>query len=197
MCDAPQQHLHTVSMLKECAICCEDVEFGDLHIVCPVCIAEDKLTCSTCWTKLIEIHGVDFREDRVQLTVTCPWCRSVVPQHELMQTTFARSNNYLKSIHPKLILVIQLLSMDRADLRTVVEQQGVSTNAYLTWRLQRELRPTSVDVQEHVEHHNRAHGAAMAIAAAFGQPDRVALPEGVSAWQVDTGQIPAVQPPNT
>lgn len=185
MCDA----CDLSNDIKQCAICCE--EGDDLYALCSVCTPEDKLCCSKCWSNLIAVRGVDFREDMVQITLKCPWCRTVMSQQHLLASTFAETPTYLRSIHPKLILAIQLLSMDRADLRTIVEQQragyGVSDNAYLAWRLQREMRPTSLNEHEHSEHHNRAHAVAMAIAAESGEP-LPSLPEGVSAWQNDTGQ---------
>ena len=177
-------------MVKECAICCEACEDNDLHVVCPLCISSDKLTCSKCWGKLVTIKGIHIDSPRVQITAKCPFCRGTISQRTIIEHRISQTYHYFKSLYYQHVLATQLLTMDRTDLLEAVRHfRHAPTTApviYRAWYAQRRLRPTSLDVQIQAEYHNRASDGAREVAASLevGEPARQRPPEG--DWEHDT-----------
>ena len=180
-------------MVKECAICCEECEDNDLHVVCPVCVSEDKLTCSKCWAKLVKIKGIHIDSPRLQITAKCPFCRGTISQRTIIQHQVSQTYQYYKSLYYQHVLATQLLTMDRTDLLDAVRHfRHAPTTApviYGAWYAQRSLRPTVLEVQTQAQFHNTASVGARAVAASVGQPARQPPPEGVDDWEHDTAGV--------
>jgi hypothetical protein len=174
-------------MVKECAICCEECEENDLHVVCPVCIAEDKQTCSKCWGKLVRIKGIHIDSPGLHITAKCPFCRGTIAQRTIIEHPISQTFHYYRSLYYQHILATQLLTMDRTDLLEAVRHFRYAPEAapviYSAWYSARRQRPTRLDEQVQAQHHNAA--SADARERVTGQTP----PDGLDDWSNDTGVI--------
>ena len=167
----------------DCAICCNKFTRKKLHFLCSTCTAEDKNTCANCWAKLVDVRGIHIDSTRLNIHITCPWCREHISHRTIIQHPFSQTYQYYKSIYYQHVLATQLLCMDRTDLREAIwhyqEAADVAPMVYNAWYAQRRLRPTRLELQVQAEYHNRASAAARELADRLGTPAGEPPPEAV------------------
>jgi len=135
-----------------CSLCCEKYTRKNLHTICTNCTDLDKLICSSCCSKLIQTKGVPILSTKVTTFIRCPFCRAVLNQDDIEQTTYGNTYTWYRTSYKRQKILVQLLATDRADLWDVrnsiispLREIMLADRAFNRWVANRLLRPTQLD----------------------------------------------------
>lgn len=101
---------------SECSICYEAC--NENFALCNTCPNDDdRMICDDCWAKLLKIRGLEMDASRVNIYITCPFCRQEITENEIRSSEFSYTYDFLQAIKALLTLATNVLSAQRNFFR--------------------------------------------------------------------------------
>lgn len=103
---------------SECRICYATVSCCEKFALCNTCPNDDdRKICEVCLAKLVKIRGLEMWAPKVNIYITCPFCRQEITENEIMSSEFSFTYDFLQAIKGLMTLATNVLSSQRNFFR--------------------------------------------------------------------------------